>query len=339
MSALGRPLRSLDIPFDRVPVEAISSGGSSYTRWATTGMPKLGEYQYLLDIVFFLYPDEASAVSGGDLGGTGFFVAMPSEKYPEHFHHIYAVTNWHVAVEGGSSVIRVNRIGGGFEIFSFEPHEWEFIPGGHDIAVIPIPLDPRKFKAEALLVDSFFLTKKESKKLEINAADDVFMLGRFIDYDGAGANHPAMRFGHISMVKAKVPQPTGGSPSSIVVDMHSRTGYSGSPVFVYRTHGSVFAKAESMIFGGHLMKLLGILWGQFPEAWEIKDGVPKHLQSASPAVLDGKHVRGWSGMSLVSPAWAIKDVLNTPRLVELRQEAERRLPTILGVSPSKLSWP
>lgn len=330
-SALNRPIHPLDIPFDRVPVGAQSSGGQPYTRWMTTGMPQLGQYQYLLDIVFFLYPDEESARQGKDAGGTGFFVALPSEFAPDHFHHGYAVTNWHVAVSGGNSVIRVNRRDGGIEIFDFEPHEWEFVPGGHDVAVIPIDMNPNELQVEGILAPSFFLTKQQIKEYEVNAGEDVFMLGRFVDYDGRDQrNQPAMRFGNISMMEASVnleerPLPL---PPSLVVDMHSRTGFSGSPVFVYRTSGSVFPKEDTILIKGHMMNLLGILWGQFPEAWDIND-------PSAPPRLDGKKttVKGMSGMSVVAPASAIWDALHTPRLRELRTAKEADLKAQLSAAP------
>lgn len=294
-------------------------------------MPKLGEYQYLLDIVFFLYPDEESARAGKKAGGTGFFVAVPSATAPDRFHFTYAVTNWHVAVERGSSVIRVNRHDGGVEIFPFEPHEWEFIPGGHDIAAIPLRL-PQELKAQAILFDvspsTFCLTKQDRKVAEINAGDDVFMLGRFVDYDGVEVNQPAMRFGNISMMSAKVKQPTGGRHTSVVVDMHSRTGFSGSPVFVYRTHGSIFAKENTIVSGGHLMKLHGILWGQFPEEWGVKKSLAQGEDHA--AVPDVDSVIGWSGMSLVVPAHNIAELLNCARFKKEEAEAENGIAELLA---------
>lgn len=281
-------------------------------------MPQLGQYQYLLETVFFLYPDEASARAGQGAGGTGFLVAVPSVKYPDKFHHVYAVTNWHVAVSGGSSVVRVMKRDGTAHILNFGPDEWEFIPGGHDVAVIPIDLNPQDLRVEAIVTDSFFLTSEQLREFEVNAAEDVFMLGRFIDWDGEAANHPAMRFGNISMMQAAVPLENGATHISVVVDMHSRTGFSGSPVFVYRTSGSIFPKEDTLLIKGHMMKLLGILWGVFPEMWDIAG---KDL----PAPLLGKKVKGLSGMSLVAPASAIYDTLNLPRLREMRAEVEEKL--------------
>jgi len=185
-------------------------------------MPKLGEYQFLLDIVAFLYPDEASARAGRDAGGTGFFVTIPSATYPEHYHHAYAVTNHHVALGARGKrpcpVVRVNKLSGPPEVFPFDDTEWQFMGGGPDVAVVPITLNPNQLKVSAIAAASFFLTAAEIAEHEINAAEDVFMLGRFIDYDGIEENLPSMRFGNISMMAAKVQQPTGYSGNSYVVE-------------------------------------------------------------------------------------------------------------------------
>jgi Trypsin-like peptidase domain len=289
-------------------------------------MPKLGEYQYLLDVVFFLYPDRASAEAGKDSGGTGFFVTIPSATHPD-YHHPYAVTNWHVAVGSPKSqpcpVVRVNAKSNKSRIFEHDPSEWHFRGGWHDIAVLPISLDPRTLKVEAINAQNFFLTEADVSGLEINAGEDAFMLGRFIDFDGVEENCPSMRFGNISMMAARQRQQTGFEGQSIVVDMHSRTGYSGSPVFVYRTAGSIFAKPNTIVGGGQLMKLLGVLWGQFPEDWDIQ-----LKGSASPStvpMLDGHSIKGMSGMSLVCPAWAIWELLNMPELKSRRATIDAEL--------------
>ncbi len=302
-------------------------------------MPKLGEYQYLLDAVFFLYKDEASAKAGKGAGGTGFFVGIESQAAPDTHHHIYAVSNWHVAVDG-FPVIRVNRKSGPPEIFPFDVHDWTFVPGGEDVAVVEIQLNDANLKASALSAMSWFVTDERIAEHEMNAGEDVFMLGRFIDHDGVEANLPSMRFGNISMMAAKVKQPTGFVGESYVVDMHSRTGFSGSPVFVYRTQGSIFSKPGGLLGGGHLMMLLGILWGQFPEEWNIQDSSKAvSKQGATLPTLDGKSIRGMSGMSLVSPASAIRKVLNMKVLRDRRAETESALREELNASPVSQAAP
>src|SRR5690606_14282451 len=113
---------------------------------------------------------------------------------------------------------------------------------------------------------------------------------------------------------------------SIVVDMHSRHGFSGSPVYIYRptggtmvqginASGSVLGKVSGPIstrrWGAGLpvhVRLLGLLWGQFPERWEI--GGASSAVRGSPAIItEGAYLEGMSGLSCVCPAAEIVDVI------------------------------
>lgn len=288
-------------------------------------MPQLGEYRFILDNVGFLYRTREQAAQGVKAGGTGFFVSVPSQKAPDTFHHHYIVTNVHVA-KGEPRTLRVSTQDGRGDLIDIP--NWVSISGGPDVAVAPVSLDARRHRVQTLRSDSWLLTRDECDRLEIDVGDDVFMVGRFVDHDGGQTNQPSARFGHISMAKASVVQVTGYSGPSFVIDMHSRSGYSGSPVFVYRTGGSIFAKPNTVMGGGHLMKLLGIHWGQFPELWELS-GVRAPSKSEDEAeaelITEGQYVRGLSGMTCVVPAWDIFDTLNHPELVELRTQTEGEL--------------
>ena len=289
-------------------------------------MPKLGDYRFILNTVIFLYRTREQAAEGRKAGGTGFLIAVPFIKAPDKFHHIYVVTNVHVA-RGETRTLRVNTRDGGIDLITV--NEWISLPNGPDITVAPVALDPNRHNVEAFRSDSWLLTQEEFSRHEIDAGDDVFMAGRFIDYDGVQSNQPSLRFGHISIKEASIRQnATGYTGSSIIIDMHSRSGYSGSPVFVYRTHGSIFAKEGSIIAGGHLMKLLGIHWGQFPELWELSSPSSR-VEGADSAeaelIVDGQYVRGLSGMTCVVPSWDILKTLNDPRLIELRSRVEDTL--------------
>jgi hypothetical protein len=319
---------SMAVEWNRACFLIRDNAGRVLPRWLPTGMPKLGEYKWLLDSVFFVYETKEHARKGVKAGGTGFLVALPSRHWPDHYHHIYAITNWHNACRDGASVIRINKHDGPPEILDIDPSEWHFIPGakgGHDIAVIVVNeyLRPDVHKVQAL-GPNFFLNQEEILQLEVGPADDVFMVGRFVDYDGVEANQPALRFGHISIFEAPIRQVNGCNRPSHVIDMHSRSGYSGSPVFVYRTAGSMFFKGNTFLGGGHTLKLLGIHWGQFPEEWELKRGgmQPKteHL-----LIVEGEYVKGLSGMTCVSPAYAIMEVLNLPVLQNQRDQIESAL--------------
>jgi trypsin-like peptidase len=288
-------------------------------------MPKFGDYRYLLDAVVFVYRSKEDAESARKAGGTGFLIAVPSESAPESFHHIYAVTNVHVA-RGEPRALRVKVRVGGFD--SVVVGNWTAARTGADVAVAPVELDPSRHVVEALRSDSWLLTRDECERLQIDAGDDVFMVGRFVDYEGVETNQPSLRFGHISIKGARVLQPaTGYNGDSFVIDMHSRSGYSGSPVFVFRTHGSVFAKENSIVLGGHLMKVLGIHWGQFPERWDLVQGSRNSTDDAAEATLitEGAYVNGLSGMTCVAPSWDILALLADDELLESRKRVEREV--------------
>lgn len=60
---------------------------------------------------------------------------------------------------------------------------WVSVPNGPDVAVAPVNLNPTRHVVETLRSDSWLLTKDDFIPLEMDAGDDVFMVGRFIDYD------------------------------------------------------------------------------------------------------------------------------------------------------------
>ena len=98
-------LHPLDIPFER---RAFMVGGQ--LRWLMVGMPDLRRYSYLLNSVFYLYRSRDDAVNGKPQGGCGFFLGVRSNQWPDQLHHIHGITNWHVAIQQGFPVIRVNSI-------------------------------------------------------------------------------------------------------------------------------------------------------------------------------------------------------------------------------------
>lgn len=309
-----------DLEFEKVPTVQYSSGGTAWAKWVPIGMPKIP--QETLELAFYLYPSKEAALTGGEFGGTGFFVSVPTVSPEQVF--VYAVTNWHVAVQSGASVIRINRRDGATEIFDAGPEDWMFDPR-LDIAVLPLRLDPdvHKFKAAPV---HLLLTEQIVSEREVGPGDDVFMVGRFVDLDGGAINSPSVRFGNLSTSPTPVKQPNGKVANSYCIDMHSRSGYSGSPVFVYRTPGQDLTKGGIHVGGpNNFMFLLGIHYAQFPEVWEI--GETKHLQPANsvPLVTDGRYVKGLSGMTLALPAWRIVEVLNMPKLQAHRDQVNAHI--------------
>jgi hypothetical protein len=102
-------------------------------------MPKIPAM--IRNAAFYLYPTSDDADRGRNFGGTGFLISVPSKRHAKYgIAHIYAVTNWHVAVQG-SPVIRFNTKSGPPDIIDADVHDW-FFDGVHDIAVLPVNIDP-----------------------------------------------------------------------------------------------------------------------------------------------------------------------------------------------------
>ncbi len=312
-----------DLQFEQMPIIIHLSDGTKYIRWVDTGMPKINPD--ILDCVFFLYRTREDAEKNKKYGGTGFFVGVRSETF-SHENHVYAVTNWHVVLKDGFSVIKVNTIDGKVYIIETEPSEWEFQPRQDDIAVYSVrhgELDSDIHKVILIPIE-YFATDEIILDKKIGVGDDVFMIGRFIDYDGEITNSPAARFGNISIMPVPIKQPTKYKGKSYCLDLHSLTGFSGSPVFVYRTPGTNFAE-KFILISERFYYLLGIHWGQFPEEWEIimKDKLPKPESHA--LITEGKYVKGLSGMTCVIPAEKILGVLNLPTFKKQRAEGDQEL--------------
>jgi hypothetical protein len=247
-------------------------------------------------------------------------------------YFFYAVSNWHVAVREGASVVRINTKDGKSESFEFGPEQWEFNPK-YDIAVILLMnIDPNKHDVVPIPVPEGFVKKEDLERVKLGVGEDVFMIGRFIDHDGGPINRPAARFGNISVMPSPIEQPNGGMADCYCIDLHSRSGYSGSPVFVYRTPGydleerpsATMGEAKILLSGTNYLALLGIHFSQFPEFWEIgKERVPD-TEGSVPLIKTGEYVKGLSGMTCVLPAWAIWDVLTMPKLKQERELADAR---------------
>jgi|CXWL01.1.fsa_nt_gi hypothetical protein len=303
-----REISVYDLEFDKVPKKCYSSRGTPFTRWINTGMPRIPDG--MLDSVFFLYENIEDAKNGTNSGGTGFLISVSSELIElknEYISYFYAVTNYHVAVGGNFSVIRLNTKDGDTDILEFQPEDWiTDINNCGDLAIAPISLDFNKHSVAPIPTDLIF-NKSNLTKLKIGIGDDVFMIGRFVDKDSTTRNSPTARFGHISSTPIPVMQPTKQCGDSYFLDMHSRSGYSGSPVYLYRTPGTNLSDTLELMTPSKntILLLLGVHFGQFPEQLAISGRV-------------GETVIGMSGMTLAVPSWNILELLNKDTLVKKR---------------------
>jgi len=278
----------------------------------------------LPDSVFFLFADIKSAPIG-----TGFIVARHSKNFfGSNAEHYYAVSNYHVVKEAGAlgSNIRLNTNNLGSRFLEFKPDDWIHQMAGDDLAVIDITdqlEDQDRFWAVG---EHLFFNEFRLKASAVTLGENAFMIGLLVGRGGEQQNIPHARFGNLAGLATEeqlVKQPTGLLKASHLVDMRSRTGFSGSPVFIYRTHYDHLDRVASGHGGFHLSEdpfldmflgLLGVHCGQIPEeipAREMKGQA--HLTLAMP-----------SSITIVVPAWRITELLNDPRLEEQRTAREQR---------------
>lgn len=266
------------------------------------------------DIVFFLYrncdplpKDLAARKKLG--GGTGFYVSV---EYSAGRKYVYGVTNAHIICN--YPCLRVNMENGDQDCIELDCSDW-ISHSTYDIAITenPLPLIQDIHSIVSVGHDTF-VTQEKIDEWEIGLGEDVFMMGRFVDGFDKAVNVPVARFGNISAdLVPTVHKYRKTTANSYLVDMHSRGGFSGSPVFAYRLPGGNMAKTfteKEIELGNLFFALLGIHWGQFDEMWEsTHPGEPP--------------VTGYSGMTLVDPAMGILELLDMPKVKETREKLEK----------------
>jgi hypothetical protein len=260
----------------------------------------------VLNCALYLYPSTEAAAKGEKAGGSGFVTAVPSAVDPKTVFYPYAVTNRHVIEDGHASVVRLNTTGDDFDILPIDPREWVTHPDGDDVAACALGLaDTHKV---SFVSTNLFLTKEDSTKT-VGVGNDVFTVGRFMSHEGLQKNQPAVRFGNIAMMPGDpIEQPNGHRQVSYLIEGHSVSGYSGSPVFVDMAY---------MLYGPGPMRLLGVLWGHLPDVQPVFKSGLRHPE--------GWVVKGNSGMMGVVPAWMLRDLLDEPRFRDARRAGDVRL--------------
>jgi hypothetical protein len=235
-------------------------------------------------------------------------------------------------VSGNSPIIRINRDDGPPEIFEFESDEWGFVPGGDGLAVIRVPITgrPRGTHRATCIPSNLFVTPEMIQHEQLGAGEDVFMIGRFVDHDGGSTNMPTVRFGNISAMPTPIALENWPKRDLYCIDMHSRSGYSGSPVIVFRTFGQDLSNSDvSNLVSGEIVwnrlkiklknfiGLLGVHVAQFPETFTGK-GIRKRGKKYAREF----PIVGVSGMTIVVPAWRITEALEQPKMVRERAVIE-----------------
>ena len=275
-----------------------------------------------LNCAFYLYPSKEDAETGRKIGGTGFWVAIPSTEIRE-FWWLYGVSNAHVVHRQNASVIRANSKDGGIKIIEADPTEWIAHPKGHDIAILPVAGDNKPPEIEvASVLPGMFVTEDHIRGGLVGVGDEVYLIGRFINHEGKVRNTPSARFGNISILPGEpiyinsktIPQ------ESFAVEIRSMCGYSGSPVFVHTNVARNYARSA---LGPDV--LLGVHWGNISEPWEVETKIIKEARHSglAPDEREIDLVFANTGMNGVVPAWRLKELLDMPRFKNIRDSEEK----------------
>jgi hypothetical protein len=252
-----------------------------------------------LDGVAFMYRSAEEAARRERLGGSAFIVGRRVPNAEKVFGHAmyvpFLVSNRHVVFEGSACVATFNRRDGGApEILDLDQNDWHAHPGGDDLAAtcLMLALETSVHKI-SFIAEERFVQEAQIDEFQIGVGDDIFMIGRFVNHQGDSTNLPAVRFGNVSVmpttIRTKDPNGLVREQLSYAVEMRSRTGFSGSPVCVYRTEGSSLMPLPKE--AEHMWGLLGVNWGYVPD------------EEGENTWLNG-----------VVPAWKITELLDSPPL-------------------------
>jgi hypothetical protein len=210
-------------------------------------------------------------------------------------------------------------VSGGADVLELGPEDWAVHPAGDDLAVTPLALASTfqfHWVQEEIFAGPDDIGRDDS---EYTIGDDVFQIGRFVYMDGLTVNKPSARFGNLSTGLVPVANKRGFKQESFGVEVHSVSGYSGSPVFIMRGLVGIGPATKP----GNPIKLLGVCWGHVPLDEEVQERIVQVSETAlGPKERKYQYVPLNSGMDLVIPAWKLKELLYLPELREMRSRLD-----------------
>jgi hypothetical protein len=258
---------------------------------------------------------------------TVFFVAIPLPTVPDELI-LYAVTAKHV-IDGikkesddGRIYFRLNSRNSTTKLFVNHVDDWYFHPNDSTIDVAVCSMRFNGMDHMAYHVQSF-ATDETIEKEDIGVGEDVFVCGLFHPHAGKGQNIPILRVGNIAaMPEARVQSAFAPDPiEAYLVETHSISGLSGSPVFVHLgvvRHVDGQKKFSESPRGVYY--LLGLMQGH----WDLP--IPDiRCTKIKKSNIEQRYVRINSGIGIVVPAKNILEVLNQPELDKLRMKKEQEL--------------
>jgi hypothetical protein len=258
--------------------------------------------------------------------------------------HYYGITNRHLSQAQGATIIRLNTRDGGSRRLEYGPHDWQFIGDHDDLSAIDLTDDLKEADQISVFPENSFTTKEMIEKMYISYGEELCMLGFFVDHGAGKRNKPAARFGNLSLLaddEVLVEQPHGILRPSHIVDMRSRTGFSGSPVIAWRMDFRLlgmqdmykpFAAEQSRHFFGSpnvadvrwYMGLFGIHCGQYRDEVTVLAANRSDAERIGDPIREGDMLYIQSGMTIVIPAWRISELLDLEVFEMARQDRDER---------------
>jgi hypothetical protein len=269
-----------------------------------------------LETVVFLYPNHNAAVKGLKSGSTGFMVAQPFQH--GFGWHGYVVTNRHCVENQNVTVRAMAQTEDGPDVVFADTKAADWIlHDEYDVAIYPWKKGAEEVPAHT---NASLLDCTHAEYLKLGPGEDVFTVSRFIHQDGGEQNHPIVHSGML----AKLPLDPIKNPHTkkfeydFLVEMHSRGGYSGSPVTLYIMPGQVKLSKERNV--GPQLLIMGVLWGHVLTQHEVMDP-----RKDGPKKGTGDFVQLETMIAGVVPAWEIVALLNGDEAVKQRMEYEEQV--------------
>ena len=317
-----------DLDFDRKFLRVVTRNGRVVQRWSRIGLPRVPErFESAVVFMFGQHPERDDVLVGP--GGTGVLIMRPSSTLMGE-NHIYVVSNKHVIDQ--TPWVRINTNDAGTRLIERISEDWTS-DGQEDLAILDVTdeiNDETDFYSWVWHDD--LLTTQHVWGHRIGIGDQVFMLGLFADHDGSSRNLPVARFGSIAaMPNPLIPVATGPDDlykrPAFLNDMRSRQGFSGSPVWVWRSqegdlsdynaygtsHGGMAAH-----FARPFLCFAGIHREQFPERTRVLLSKDENL------VRRGTELTIANAMTIVIPAWEISRLMDNPQLCNQRDVRDSR---------------
>jgi hypothetical protein len=288
--------------------------------------------EFLGSVGFVCVKRVRDGVERFDIGGTGFFVKVPSETYPNEIEYTYFVTAKHNverASKYGPIFLRLNTKQGGLAYVGVQ-RLWTTNTArpGVDLAAVAfgaqgvLPLDlhsiPEHSLAYAPLID----------RLKIGIGDDLIVVGLFTQRYGIGKNIPIIRTGIIAaMPEENLTDDNGDTYSAYLAEVRSIGGLSGSPVIVVRDPqrpAPIQIEYPKQPYRP-LYMLLGVIRGH----WDIEKKMTKKRED----FIDNELEQVNMGIAIVTPIQDLQSILHSEEMVKARKEqdkdyAEQMRPTL-----------